>query len=332
MENENQPLVSIGVPVYNGEKTIARALDALTGQDYTNLEIIISDNASTDATREICEEYVQKDHRVTYSRAEKNMGSIWNFNKVVELSSGKYFMWAADDDERELSFVSACVEKIEQCPEAAVCQAYTGVFVEGIEEKMCVVHTNSFDQISDLVERYKETLIQSPAMSIYGLYRLSVMHKTHLLEKFIASDMAFVQEISIYGDIVQVPRILFNYYGREKWNTIHDDYFVFFGKKKKPWWYLPFIVMFYHHCRRVALSTIPLKAKLRLWSVLFAHETGQVALKVLIKLGRWFCPERYKVKIGSAIYWRWMHSVNVDICNEELYLERVIKPRLGWWG
>ena len=331
MEIKDQPLVSIGVPVYNGEKTIAKALDALIAQDYSNLEIIISDNASTDATQELCRKYTLKDTRVTYKRVKKNHGSGWNFNNVMELSSGKYFMWAAVDDERELSFVSACVEKMEQSPDAVVCQAHTAMYIEGREERLCVVHTNSFDKLTSSVEYYRETLTQNPAMSIYGLYRLSAMHKTHMLEKFLGSDIAFVQEISIYGNIVQVPRVLFNYYGREKWNTIHDDYYVFTGEKKKPWWYLSFIVLFCHHCRRVALSAIPIRVKVRLWSVLFKHEAGQVALKVLIKLGRWFCPERYKVKIGSAIYWRWMHSVNVDICCENLYLERVIKPRLGWW-
>ena len=99
MENENQPLVSIGVPVFNGEKGLAVALDSLIGQDYHNLEIIISDNASTDATSKICEEYVGKDSRIKYSRLEENIGAALNFNRVFERSSGKYFMWAAHDDQ-----------------------------------------------------------------------------------------------------------------------------------------------------------------------------------------------------------------------------------------
>ena len=94
MENEKSPLVSIGLPVFNGEKSLAQALDALLDQDYSNLEIIISDNGSTDRTSEICEEFLKKDTRIKYYRSSENLGSNWNFNRVFELSSGKYFMRA----------------------------------------------------------------------------------------------------------------------------------------------------------------------------------------------------------------------------------------------
>ncbi len=326
-----QPLVSIGVPVFNGENGLARALDSLLGQDYVNFEIIISDNASTDATAEICGKYVLKDPRVNYSRSEKNCGAIWNFNRVFELSSGKYFMWAAHDDQREQSFVSACVEKMEQCPEAALCQAHTATFIEGREEMLCIAHLDSFEGVTGLVERYRETLKRFPATAIYGLYRSSAIRKTRMFQKVIATDLAFIQELSIHGNFVQVPKVLFNYFGREKWNTVHQDYRVFFGKEKKPWWYLPFVVVFCNHWKRVACSAVPFGVKFRLWGVLIEHETGRLALRVLIKVAGRLCPDRWKAKLGCAIYWRWMHSPNVQVGCADLFLERVIKPRLGWW-
>ena len=332
MEIKTQPLVSIGVPVYNGDKTIERALDALIAQDYSNLEIIISDNASTDATQEICKKYVQKDSRVSYNRAEKNFSVAWNYNKVLELSTGDYFMWAADDDERNPSFVSACIDKLMQCPDAVVCQAYTASYIEGQEERLCVVHTNSLEGKTDLIERYRETLAQNPNMSIYGLFRSSTLRKTHLIEKILGADVAFIQELSIYGQIVQVPRILFKYIGRKEWNTIDQDYFVNFFKKKKPWWYLPFVVLFFNHCKRVTLSEIPFSKKIRLWIVLIEYEIKQTGLKILIKLCQRLCPNKWKEKLGCAIYWRWMHPINVNVCCDDLFLERIIKPRLGWWN
>ena len=82
MKNEKFPLVSIGLPVFNGEKSLAQALDALLDQDYSNLEVIISDNGSTDRTSEICEEFLLKDSRIKYYRSSKNLGSNWNFNRV----------------------------------------------------------------------------------------------------------------------------------------------------------------------------------------------------------------------------------------------------------
>ena len=308
MDAGNQPLVSIGVPVFNGEKGLAAALDSLLEQDYPNLEIIISDNASTDATPEICENYVRKDPRVKYYRSGENLGSIRNFNRVFELASGRYFMWAAHDDRRERSFVSACVEKMEQCPEAVLCQVHTALFIEGHEEMLCVASLDSFEGMSGLAERYRETLKRFPATAIYGLYRSSAMRRTQMYRKVIATDLAFIQELSIQGEFVQVPKVLFTYFGREKWNTVHQDYRAFFGNAKKPWWYLPFVVLFCNHWKRVARAAIPFGVKLRLWGILIEHETGQVALKVLIRVTGLFCPKRWREELGCAIYWRWMHN------------------------
>ena len=331
MVDEIRPLVSIGVPVYNGEKSLACALDSLLAQDYFNLEIIISDNGSTDNTSEICGKYVLKDQRVKYFRSQENLGVVWNFNRVFELSSGKYFMWAAHDDQRERFFVSACVEKMEQCPEAILCQVHTAMYIEGRDELLCVAHLDSYEGVTGLVAQYRETLEHFPATAIYGLYRSVAMRKTKMYQRCIATDLAFIQELSLHGQFVQVPRVLFNYYGRKKWNTVHQDYRVFFGKKTKPWWYLPFVALFCNHWNRVAQAAIPFSVKCRLWWVLFEHEVRQTALKVLIKLLKELCPEKCKEKLGCAIYWRWMHSPNVQVCCEDFFLERVIKPKLGWW-
>jgi len=331
MADERQPLVSIGVPVFNGENGLVRALDSLLQQDYSHLEIIISDNASTDATPEICREYVQKDSRVKYWRSENNHSAMWNFNRVFELSSGKYFMWAAHDDYRERSFVSECVKKLEQFPEAVLCQPHTEMFIEGRKEMLCVAHLDSFDGVIGLVERYRETLKRFPATALYGLYRSSAMRKTQLHQKCIATDLAFIQELSLHGDFIQVPKPLFHYLGREKWNTIDQDYCIFLGKKKKPWWYLPFIALFCNHWKRVAGAAIPFSFKIRLWAVLLQHELGQIALKLLIKGGK-LCLGKWKKKLGCAIYWQWLHNPNVRVCCEDLFLERVIKPKLGWWS
>ena len=331
MEAEKLPLVSVGVPVFNGEKEIARTLDSLLNQDYHNLEIIISDNASSDATPEICEEFAQKDSRIKYVRSDTNFGSIWNFNRVFELSSGKYFMWAAHDDKRESSFVSACVKKMEQSPNAVLCQVHTASFIEGREEMLCVASLDSFEGVMGLVERYWEILKRLPATAIYGLYRSSSMRKTHMFQKSMATDLAFIQELSIYGEFVQVPKVLFAYFGRQKWNTVDQDYQIFLGKGNKPWWYLPFIALFCDHWKRVAAAQTPFFIKLCLWSVLIQDQARQVAIKVLIKTAGLFCPKRWKERLGCVIYWRWMHNPNIKVGCEDLFLERVIKPRLGWW-
>lgn len=331
MADPSRILVSIGVPVFNGERGIARALDSLLAQDHRELEIIISDNGSTDATQAICETYVKKDPRVKYYRGSVNRGAVWNFNRVFELSTGKYFMWAAHDDEREPTFVSACVAKLEECPTAVLCQVHTSFYVEGHDELLCVADLETLEGLTGLVDRYRETLQTVPATVIYGLYRSSAMRKTHLLQQSIASDIAFIQELSLYGDFVQVPKLLFSYIGREKWNTVHQDYKAFFGKERKPWWYLPFVALFVNHSQRLADAPLPLLTKVRLWTALVEYEAGRLSVRALVKATGRVCPEGWKDAVGSKIYWRWMHSPNVKAGDMNLYLKRVIRPRLGWW-
>src|SRR6476660_4045378 len=91
-------LVSIGVPVYNGENYLRQALESLLNQSHANIEVIISDNASTDETGRICEEFTKNDCRISYFHQSTNKSAIWNFNFVLRQARGEYFMWAAHDD------------------------------------------------------------------------------------------------------------------------------------------------------------------------------------------------------------------------------------------
>jgi glycosyltransferase involved in cell wall biosynthesis len=101
----NVPQVSIGLPVYNGEPFIREALDSLLAQTFANFELIISDNASTDRTEEICREYAGRDARIRYIRQMENIGASANFQFLLGEANGKYFMWAAADDIRSVSFL-----------------------------------------------------------------------------------------------------------------------------------------------------------------------------------------------------------------------------------
>jgi glycosyltransferase involved in cell wall biosynthesis len=112
--------VSIGLPVYNGERLIGRAVDSLLTQDYSNFELIISDNCSTDQTPTICARYAEKDPRVRFSSNPRNLGCLPNFLRVLSLARGEYFMWAAHDDFWYPSFISALLEELAAHPDAGV--------------------------------------------------------------------------------------------------------------------------------------------------------------------------------------------------------------------
>jgi len=114
------PRVTIGVPVYNGDRYLEEALESLLAQTYTDFELVISDNASTDRTEEICRSFAMRDPRVRYVRADVNSGGTWNFNRVVELAQGRYFRWAAHDDAVAPTYLERCVEVLDTDPRAAL--------------------------------------------------------------------------------------------------------------------------------------------------------------------------------------------------------------------
>lgn len=111
------PRVSVGMPVYNGAATLRQALDSLVEQTYRDLEIVISDNASTDDTERICREYGSRDPRIRYFRQPVNLGAARNFRYVLDQARSPFFMWAACDDVRSLDFVECNLSFLEAHPD-----------------------------------------------------------------------------------------------------------------------------------------------------------------------------------------------------------------------
>lgn len=108
--NQTQPLVSIGIPTYNRASLLHRSVDSALSQDFENVEIIISDNASTDETPQICQSYCARDKRIKYLRQPMNLGPTKNYNEVLKNASGTFFMWLGDDDWIDTSYVRTCVQ------------------------------------------------------------------------------------------------------------------------------------------------------------------------------------------------------------------------------
>lgn len=118
--NNNKPLVTVGIPVYNDEKYVAAAIEDILAQTYHNLEIVIADNCSTDDSGRICQSYANKDKRVRYVRHGRNIGPHANFMYLLDHAQGSYFMWAASDDRWDSEFIERLVDSLESEPDAVV--------------------------------------------------------------------------------------------------------------------------------------------------------------------------------------------------------------------
>ena len=208
LEKDSTPVVSIGLPVYNGELFLPAALDSFLAQDYRNFELVISDNASTDRTEEICRNYASGGARVRYFRCATNVGPRRNFNRVFELSRGKYFKWAAHDDEYAPDFLSKCVEALERDPSAVL--SYPRVLL--IDQNSQPLTKRRYPVNTQLIrprDRFAETLwvdLGSPA--IFGVVRREVLAKTPLMGYTHAADQVLLGELALRGRFFEVEEEL----------------------------------------------------------------------------------------------------------------------------
>ena len=328
----NSPLVSIGLPVYNGEHTIERAVESLLEQTYSNLEIVVSNNGSTDDTREILKKYQELDSRIKVFNSDVNRGSIWNFNKVFRESTGKYFMWASHDDHHDPRFVATCVQVMEKEKHAALCAPNMQMTAAGSDEIVWTSSMDSFKNKNSQGARYRETLRNFPAVSIYGLFRRSLLEKTGLFPKVIGGDLLMIQELSFFGTFIGFPEILFTRCGRPKWNSINQDYMTFFGRPKKPFWYSPFLMVFLSQIRQLHGAKLSLHQRFYFIAILFHYQIEQFGLKLSIKILKYLLPQRLKLPVAKFIYWKFMNGPNIKAINSEIFTERIVKPKLGWFN
>ena len=208
--NNNKPRVSIGLPVYNGENYLREALDSILAQTYSDFELIISDNASTDSTPQICQAYANKDQRIRYYRTEKNLGAAWNFNNVFHLSQGDYFKWAAHDDKIAHDYISKCVEVLDKDDSIILCNSKA----EFIDKHGKI--------IADYIISPKKANSQKPqdrfgflifydhwCFDVFGLIRSKDLRKTSLIKAYPGSDRVLLAELGIIGRFYEIPEYLF---------------------------------------------------------------------------------------------------------------------------
>jgi glycosyltransferase involved in cell wall biosynthesis len=201
------------MPVYNSEKYLAPAIESVLAQTYSDFELIISDNASTDQTPMICQEYAARDPRIRYHRNPHNLGANPNINQVFKLASGEYFKWAFYDDLIAPEFLSKCVEVLDQNPDVVVCVPNSNVIDQ--EGKFLGVHTYKADATLDQPHlRFRNfVLTHDSGWELFGLMRANVLRKTALHASFPGSDLVLLAELALHGkyhileEALSYPRI-----------------------------------------------------------------------------------------------------------------------------
>ena len=220
------PRLLIGLPVYNGERLLPQAIECLLAQSFGDFEIVIGDNASTDRTQEICQDYVRRDPRIRYVRHEHNLGAVANFNRVFELSAAPLFKWAAHDDLHRETYLEACITLLDAHPDLVLAHSgtafvdergqpfpfdtKTGAYVDPRTGSRQKADSPLVGDSASLVARFWQVLTGACwGTHSFGVIRREALLKTHLLPNFAGSDRVMLGELALLGRFKSSPEPLF---------------------------------------------------------------------------------------------------------------------------
>jgi glycosyltransferase involved in cell wall biosynthesis len=201
--------VSIGLPVYNGENYLREAIDSVRAQTYVDWELVISDNASTDATGDICRAYAAADQRIRYHRNETNVGAAPNYNRVWNLAGGRYFKWLAHDDRLKPRYLEVMTAALEARPEVVLCNTVVD-YIDGKGEHLG--YYRSVIEKTDVprtATRFAVMILESHTnVDFFGLIRRSAMVGSLLHQPFSGADKAFLAQMALRGHLLQLEEPL----------------------------------------------------------------------------------------------------------------------------
>jgi glycosyltransferase involved in cell wall biosynthesis len=203
------PRISVGLPVYNGARYVGRAIESLLAQTCTDFELIVCDNASTDATANNARGYADQDPRVRYYRNVRNMGVGYNHRRAFELARGEYFRWAGADDLVEPSLLEACATALDSHPSAVLAYPRTrlidagGTVVQEYDDRLSLPWPDPVRRLRTLLDVVRR------CNAMYGLVRSDVLRRTSVMGDFIGADVCLLAELALHGTFVELPEFLF---------------------------------------------------------------------------------------------------------------------------
>lgn len=262
---DHLPSLSIGLAVYNGEEFLREAIESILGQTYTDFELIISDNASTDRTADICLEFARKDKRIRYYRNAQNIGGAANENLTFELARAPYFRWAAHDDVLAPRLLEACCEVLDHNPDVVLCHSQTVIIDQyGIHKSLisrnranCSRPAERFVTVTPLDHNCEET---------YGVIRTEALRKTGLQQLYTDSDRTLLAHLSLMGKFHEVPEPLFyKRYHPAMSTQVYPNWrerSAWFGGGRTAANSYPFFAQLRHYLEIIATTPIPMWQKL----------------------------------------------------------------------
>ena len=279
-----KPKVSIGLPVYNGEKFLRQSLNSLLAQSFEDFEIIICDNASTDKTQEICQEYIAQDQRIKYYRNAKNLGAAPNFNLAFRLSRGQYFKWAAHDDYCSSEFIGRCVELLDLDTTAVL--VWSKILI--IDEYDQPIAPYSCDREIDSPEnyiRFGSLLYGNPCYMVFGLIRRNAILRTkQIMGSYNHGDGVFLERLALLGRFIEIPEVLFfsrRHFGQSM-DMINDrkKYSIWFDARYKNRVVFPWSRVVYERFRSINMFPMRIENRIECYKRFFWNFKGLTPIMI----------------------------------------------------
>lgn len=269
MSQNNNPRVSIGLAVYNGESFLAQAIDSILAQTFTDFELILSDNASTDRTEEICREYAEKDKRIRYHRNAENIGGANNENQTFRMSRGEFFRWAAHDDVCAPELIAKCVSVLDNDPSIILCYTMITEINEAGEPIRTItqkkgISTRPHERFRDLASH------DHNCEATYGLVRSEILRKTKLQKNYTDSDRTLLSELALYGQFYEIQEPLF--YKRYHPQNIYVNMrtrMTWFNPALKGKAVFPFWMQLFDYLATIGRVALPSTEKIRCYIYMF---------------------------------------------------------------
>ena len=221
---EASPALSVGLAVRNGIDVVGRCIESVVSQDFSDLELVISDNVSDDGTQDIVEEFARADRRIRATVNEVNIGSHENMNRVLGLARGEFFRWISSDDWLEPGCLSECVRALRARENAIGVTTYFSIYTEDGLQKY-EEYRGEFPSAADPARRFERMLWFFHAGDakydpIYGVYRRNALVRSHRLRPSEKTDWLLAAELALNGPIIHIDRRLSN---RTKAYSVHAD-------------------------------------------------------------------------------------------------------------
>jgi glycosyltransferase involved in cell wall biosynthesis len=203
-----QPHVSVCLPVYNGENFVREAIESTLEQSFEDFELVISDNASTDGSPDICREFAARDRRVRYWRSDRNRGMAWNYNRTFKLATGRYVVWIGHDDVMRKDYLRQCVAALDADDGVVLCFANT-VYIDQDGREINRVDYHDVSDVAKPSWRFRNVLIDPMCDPVFGVMRADALKKTRLHGRFADSDRVLLAEMALHGRFRVLEQPLF---------------------------------------------------------------------------------------------------------------------------